>query len=102
MTMHTDETWAAHRRDRAGYDALHARLDEITDGMRSVTNPEVRELLGVVQVILRDLLDIPESDQAEKCAHETIQACDVCGLVDHHCRSGACPECNRRIQEAHG
>ena len=41
----------------------------------------------------------------EKCEHvlETIQACDVCGLVDHHCRWGACPECNRRIQEArHG
>ncbi len=63
MTEHTDESWAAHRKDRAGYDTLHARLDEITDGMRSVTNPEVRELLGVVQVILRDLLDIPESDQ---------------------------------------
>ena len=47
MTMHTDETWAAHRKDRAGYDALHARLDEITDGMQSVTNPEVRELMGV-------------------------------------------------------
>ena len=60
MTMHTDETWAAHRRDRAGYDTLHARLDEITDGMRSVTNPEVRELMGVVQVILRDLLGICE------------------------------------------
>ena len=63
MTMHTDESWAAHRRDRARYDTLHARLDEITDGMQSVTNPEVRELLGVVQVILRDLLGIREEDR---------------------------------------
>ncbi len=33
---------------------------------------------------------------------ETIQACDVCGLVDHHCRSGACPACNQKIQEVEG
>ena len=33
---------------------------------------------------------------------EMIQVCDVCGLVDHHCRSGACPVCNQKIQEAHG
>ncbi len=40
---------------------------------------------------------------AGECADglETIQACDVCGLVDHHCRGGACPACNRRIQEVH-
>ena len=63
MTMHTDESWAAHRRDRAAYDTLHARLDEITDGMDSVTNPQVRELMGVVQVILRDLLGICQEDR---------------------------------------
>ena len=40
----------------------------------------------------------------EKCEHvlETIQACDVCGLVDHHCRGGACPACNQKIQEVEG
>ena len=58
MTMHTDESWAAHRKDRAGYDALHARLDEITDGMQSVTNPQVRELLEILHSLLRDLLAI--------------------------------------------
>ena len=102
MTEHTDESWAAHREHRARYDTVHAQLEQLEE-MEHMRDPQVRELLGVVQVILRDLLGIPESDQAEKCAHETIQACDVCGLVDHHCRAGACPECNRRIQEArHG
>ena len=40
----------------------------------------------------------------EDCADgfETIPTCDVCGLVDHHCRGGACPACNRKIQEVQG
>ena len=43
-----------------------------------------------------------ESVKKWVASSETIQACDVCGLVDHHCRGGACPACNLRIQEAHG
>ena len=66
MTAHTDESWAAHRQDRARYDALHAQLDQITEGVGSVTNPQVRDLMGVVQVILRAMLDICESDQGSK------------------------------------
>ena len=66
MTMHTDESWAAHRKDRARYDAVHAQLDQITEGMEGVTNPQVRELLEMLQSLLRDLLAICESDQGSK------------------------------------
>ena len=63
MTEHTDESWAAHRKDRARYDAIHAQLDQINKGMQSVTNPQVRELLEILHSLLRDILGICESDQ---------------------------------------
>ncbi len=54
MTAHTDESWAAHRQDRARYDAVHAQLAQIEEGMDSVTNPQARELLEMLQSLLRD------------------------------------------------
>ena len=63
MTEHTDKSWAQHREHRARYDAVHAQLDQIHKGMQSVTNPQVRELLEILQSLLRDILGICESDQ---------------------------------------
>ena len=63
MTEHTEETWAAHREHRARYDAVHAQLEQIADGMESVTNPKVRELLEMLQSLLRDILGICESSE---------------------------------------
>lgn len=63
MTEHTDESWAAHREHRARYDAVHAQLEQIAEGMQSVTTPQARELLELLQSLLRDLLEICESSE---------------------------------------